>query len=212
MSLEYIKYPDILQFELTSMCNALCLGCSRTDTTNFNFSKPNIPKKSIMSLDAFSNIFNSKAAEKVRKVEFCGTIDEPLMHPEFFEIIDILFKTRPDIEISIHTNGSLRSESDWIELAHSLNRFKKYMVWFGIDGLDDTHVLYRQFTDFDKIIKNSSAFIGAGGIAGWQYIIFPWNKHQINNATQMAKKIGFKEFKTRNDMLWVHQLLKPEMK
>lgn len=197
---DYLSDPETLQFEITSMCNALCLGCPRTDTTNFNHTKPCIPSKSIMSLDTITNIFGSRISKNIKRIEFCGTIDEPLMHPYFFEILDLVYSLRPDIRISIHTNGSLRSETEWAALAKSLNRFTNgYLVWFSIDGLEDTHSLYRQNTDFSKIIRNAKAFITAGGQAAWQYIIFPWNSHQVEIAKNMAAEMQFSKFKTRND-------------
>ena len=46
-------------------------------------------------------------------------------------------------------------------------------------------------------MANAEAFISAGGKAGWQYLIFPWNKHQIYEARDLAKQMGFRNFKER---------------
>ena len=68
------------------------------------------------------------------------------------------------------------------------------VVW-GIDGLEDTNHIYRVGAKWEKIINNAKAFIDAGGIASWQFIEFEHNKHQIEEAKQLAKELGFKEFR-----------------
>ena len=181
------------------MCNALCLGCQRVDPSTYNTVHPAIPKKDIIAVDTIYKLMNSPAMSTVEEIQFCGTIDEPLMHPYFTEILDIMYETNPRLEVEIHTNGSLRSIDYWKELAVNLSRFKKHKVLFGIDGLVDTHSIYRQQTDFETIIRNALHFIRSGGNAEWQYLIFPWNKHQVEEARDMSKRLGFKQFKTRND-------------
>ena len=195
----YSQNPKMLQLELSSMCNAMCLGCQRVDDTTYNTVHPSIPKKEMIAVETLEKLVNSDAMNTVNKIEFCGTIDEPLMHPHFMDIIDLLYNTNPSYEIIIHTNASLRTIKFWEELAIKLAKFRKHKVLFGIDGLTDTHAIYRQQTDFELIIRNAHKFIQAGGNAQWQYIIFPWNKHQVETARDMSKRLGFAEFKTRND-------------
>jgi len=195
----YSNTPRILQLELSSMCNALCLGCQRVDPTTFNTVHPSIPKKQIIEIDILRKLITSNAMSSVDSIEFCGTIDEPLMHPQFLDILDLMYAHNPLYKIVIHTNASLRTLKFWKTLAISLQRFDSHKVLFGIDGLTDTHSIYRQQTNFELIIRNASSFIQAGGNAQWQYIIFPWNKHQVEEAKALSKTIGFKQFKTRND-------------
>jgi MoaA/NifB/PqqE/SkfB family radical SAM enzyme len=195
----YSKNPRILQLELSSMCNALCLGCQRVDDTTYNTVHPSIPKKKMIAVETLEKLVTNSAMSTVDKIEFCGTIDEPLMHPEFMDIIDVMYTANPELEITIHTNASLRTTEFWKDLAIKLSKFRKHKVLFGIDGLVDTHEIYRQQTNFDLIIRNAVHFIRAGGNAQWQFIIFPWNKHQVDEARDMSKRLGFNEFKSRND-------------
>lgn len=197
--MHYVKTPRIIQIELSSMCNALCLGCYRIDQDNYNRSRPDIPHKQFADPQVIKNLFQSTASKTITKIEFCGTIDEPLMHPDFLDILDMLLEIRPDLRITIHTNGSIRSVKFWKELAHKLSQFKSYGMMFSIDGLADTNHIYRQNTYFDKIMQNAQAFIDAGGEAEWQYLIFDWNSHQVAEAKKMAIDMGFTVFKTRND-------------
>ena len=72
---------------------------------------------------------------------------------------------------------------------------KKHRVVFGLDGLENTHHIYRQRTNFKKVISNAKAFLQNGGRAEWQMLVFKHNQHQIDEAKQMAKELGFESFK-----------------
>jgi hypothetical protein len=75
---------------------------------------------------------------------------------------------------------------------------KDHVVIFGIDGLEDTHGVYRVGTDFKQILKNAKAFIDAGGIAEWVFIKFKHNEHQVDEAKALADSIGFQRFSVKN--------------
>jgi MoaA/NifB/PqqE/SkfB family radical SAM enzyme len=197
---EYVSNPKKLQLEISSMCNALCLGCVRTDTFNFNQSKPFISKKNIVEVSTIVKLLSSTSMSTVETLEFCGTIDEPLMHPDFFEILESAFDINPNYKIIIHTNASIRSTKDWTRLATILNKFTTpHRVNFSIDGIGKTHEFYRQFTNYEKILENAQAFIDAGGNAVWQFLIFPWNKHQVDEASKISEQMKFNGFITRID-------------
>ena len=43
-------------------------------------------------------------------------------------------------------------------------------------------------------MRNLSTFINAGGKAEWKYLIFEHNKHQVDDAKQLAKSLGVETF------------------
>ena len=47
----YLMNPTKLQLEISSMCNALCYGCARTESANFNTKRPLIPDKKILTAE-----------------------------------------------------------------------------------------------------------------------------------------------------------------
>ena len=196
MTQTYIAHPTILQLEISSMCNALCFGCARTDKANFNKKLPIIPDKKILQLDVIDKFLSQ--FETVTGLDFCGTVDDPFMHPNFNEILELGLKHGIK-KVWIHTNGSIRNTSYWKETAEILKRYDNHLLKFSIDGLSDTNHIYRQNTDFEKIIDNAKAFIESGGNAGWQYLVFPWNKHQVEEASKLSKEIGFNSFIHRID-------------
>lgn len=201
----YLTSVKKIQFELSSTCNLLCLGCVRTDPINFNQKKEFIEHKQYLSKETFLKIISSKEFESATHLEFCGTIDDPLMHPEFLEMLQLAQQVKK-FTVNIHSNASLRTPDYWIKLAETLLLHKSHQVNFSIDGLKDTNHIYRQGSNWDKIIKNASAFIQAGGYAVWQYLIFPWNADQIDEARALSKKMGFAEFHQRIDRSIATQL------
>ena len=192
----YLQTPIKLQLEISSMCNALCPGCARTDYKNFNQKHPIIPDKKILSLDIIRKFL--KEFTTVYELDFCGTVDDPFMHPHFNEILEIALENGIR-KVYIHTNGGVRNPDYWKRTAEILQKFPAHHLKFSVDGLEDTNHLYRQNTKWDKIMSNAQAFIDAGGNAGWQYIIFPWNEHQVDEARELSKQMGFNNFIERID-------------
>jgi len=200
----------ILQLELSSMCNALCLGCHRTETINFNETKKVIPKKQLVKLETFEKLLKSKTMSTLTDLEFCGTIDDPLMHPDFDKFLSTASKINKDFVTSVHTNGSLRSPEYFKKIGKELLKFPNHSLHFSIDGLRNTNHIYRQKTDFDKIIENAKAAIDSGARVIWQYLIFPWNEHQVDQAEELAYKMGFKSFHKRYDLSHISETETPE--
>lgn len=207
----YSYYPGVLQFEISSNCNAQCPGCARnlivssdnpavnTDITNIQImTHPDIPKNVYLDLDIFKSVFTDRVIEKLECVEFIGTIDDPLVHPEFLEMLKFLTYKVPNVRIIIHSNASLRTPEYFTEMAYILKKVNHKFA-FSIDGLEDTNHLYRRNTKWNKIIENARAFIAGGCNASWQYLIFPWNEHQIEDAKTLAEEMGFGDFRARNN-------------
>ena len=73
---------------------------------------------------------------------------------------------------------------------------RKISVFFGLDGTDQKSLeKYRIGSNFKKVQENYRAFIGAGGNATWQFIVFDHNEHLIKEAENMSKVEGFKRFR-----------------
>ena len=204
---DYLLDPVRLQFEISSMCNALCLGCVRTDSLTFNNKKDLIPNKEILEVDTFKQIILSPSFSSANEIEFCGTIDDPLMHPNFLDMLRFLTELKDrKFRVLIHTNASLRSPEYFAEMAGILRQLDSHVVRFSVDGLADTNHIYRQNTNWKKIMDNASAYIAAGGYAFWQFLIFPWNQHQVAEAKELSVAMGFKEFASRHDRSFTTQI------
>lgn len=198
------KFSELKQIhlEITNNCQASCPMCSRN--IHGGLENPNIKIKG-WSLDQYKSALSNEVLTQVEGVYFCGNYGDPLLNNNLLEMIKYTSQTNENINVRIHTNGSLRSKSWWEELAAALP--KTHNVIFAIDGLADTHSLYRIGTDFNKIIENAQAFINAGGTAEWAFIRFKHNEHQVEECRDLAKKLGFNLFTMKDSSRW---LLEPK--
>lgn len=178
-----------LHIELTSRCQAKCPMCVR----NYHGGQenPNLPLDEI-SFDDFVQIVNDEVLSQVNYIYFCGNFGDPIAATDLIKIVEYCRDKNKNIRIGIHTNGSARSTAWWKNLAKVLPN--DHCVHFALDGLEDTHHLYRIGTDFNKVIENAKAFIEAGGNAEWVFLSFKHNEHQVDTARQMAKDLGFVTF------------------
>jgi MoaA/NifB/PqqE/SkfB family radical SAM enzyme len=194
------KFSQIKQvhLEITNNCQASCPMCSR----NISGGLPNdLIKVHNWSLEDFKTIMNPTLLSQLHGYYFCGTFGDPMLNDNLIEMCRYSTEVAPNVQIAIHTNGSARSTKWWTELAQALPN--DHFVVFALDGLADTQALYRVGTDFNKIIKNAKAFIDAGGKAEWCFIKFKHNEHQVEEARQMAKELGFAEFRLKNSSRFI---------
>lgn len=184
MTVNDIKW---LHVEPTSKCNAWCPQCPRN---NHGFGLTEFLTVQDLDLNIFAKTLEQ--LPNLYAVQFCGNYGDPIAADKIKEMIDIAKKHV--VKIQIHTNGSLRSTKWWSGLAKQLSTVE-HDVWFGIDGLENIHEIYRQGTSYKKIIDNATSFINSGGKATWQFIPFNHNEHQIKDCIRLSQKLGFKKFK-----------------
>lgn len=186
--MKWINKSDIIAFNIehTSYCNLMCPQCGRVVNGKLN---PNLHMNT-MTLDDYKRIFDDDFAHQIEHVFFCGNYGDPLADAHFLDCVTYL--KMKNIRLTIYTNGSMRSIYWWKDLTIVLDKDDK--VIFAIDGLEDTNHLYRVGANFQKVMRNANIFISNGGKARWDYLIFKHNYHQIEEAKQLAKNMGFHTF------------------
>ena len=187
------KLEDIrdVHLEITSKCQAKCPMCPRR--INGGPMNPFVSLDEI-TLDIFKKWFPEDFIKQLNSMFMCGNLGDPIISKDTLEIYQYLRQTSPRIRLSMHTNGSARDENWWKKLAQ-----QRVIVTFGLDGLKDTNHLYRRNVKWEKVMQNSKAFLSTGARAHWDMLIFDHNKHQVDQAKQTAKQMGF-ILKTKYDM------------
>lgn len=181
---------ESIEFELANKCNARCPQCARFSQGKLI----NGLNKDELFFDDICNSISIETIANLKSVVFKGTTGDPIIAKDFVPILKYFKANNSNIKVWIATNGSLHDISYWQELAHILNQNDK--IVFGIDGLADTHSIYRIGTDYHKVLDNAIAFINEGGNAHWQFIKFSHNEHQWQKCVDLSKKLGFKNFIT----------------
>ena len=202
----YADFNSVREFhiEISSRCNAACPMCSRNELGGTT--KPDL-KQDDWKKDFIPKVFD-KRFKNLRNVLFCGTHGDPAVVPHSLDAVEYL-KTNFNTTIEFFSNASTRNKDWWYELGKLLqgeindeNSLAKHyrnhdIGIFSIDGLEDTNHIYRRQTHWNIIMENAEAFIRAGGRARWDFLIFKHNEHQIQEASELATKMGFKQFRIR---------------
>jgi MoaA/NifB/PqqE/SkfB family radical SAM enzyme len=182
------RYEDLreVHVELTTRCNASCPQCPR------NISggpvNPTLPLAEL-SLSDVRSIFPQELLAQLRKIYACGNYGDPMVAQDTLPIFEYFREANPKLDLGMFTNGSGRTADFWKQLAKSVN-----YVRFSIDGLEDTNHLYRRGTRWSHIMNSVAAFVGAGGRAEWDFIVFRHNEHQVEKARVLATQLGFRKF------------------
>lgn len=152
-----ILYDTIreVHLELSSLCNARCPLCPR-NFRGYPYNDGYIETN--LSLNSCQHIFSPAFLKQLDHIWINGNFGDAVMNPETPKIIEYFYSQNSHLNIEMSTNGSARDAWFWQQLSG------KVKVYFCLDGLEDTHHLYRQNTSWPTIIKNAKTFIEAGGM------------------------------------------------
>lgn len=186
-----IKQLDI---GLTNKCNAGCPQCARTDENTLK--AHSYLDLAELSLRDIKTIIPPDQCSKIETIALCGSFGDPLVAKDILKIITYFYDCNPMMKLFIATNGSMRTKKFWYQLAKLLRK-KNAEVTFGIDGItQEQHEKYRVNTKLDKIFDHAEILKMYGVTIKWQYLVFDYNKDDVEKARELSQKKNFDEFFT----------------
>lgn len=186
---------DTINAELSNYCNAACPMCARFDSEQ-NLVK-DITNNAHTTLEEIRDKIGKRVIKNLRNFYSCGNLGDGSMNPQCIEIYEHVKSCNKNTSLSLNTNGGARDKEFWKDLAKL-----GVAVTFSIDGLEDTNHLYRRRVKWDKLMENIESFISAGGEAHWDFLVFKHNQHQLEQAKEMSKTMGFKSFRKKATTRW----------
>ena len=188
------RYEDIrvVHLENTQNCQASCPMCDRNQ--NGGDINPHIDL-SELTLDDCKRIFEPDFIKQLKTMYMCGNLGDPIVARDTLDIFKYFREHNKNMWLSMNTNAGARDEAWWSELAQVFGRMGT--VIFSVDGLRDTNHLYRQGVVWDNVERAMKSFIAAGGRARWDFLIFEHNQHQVEEAEEISKLMGFERFQAK---------------
>ena len=178
-----------IHLEITQKCQAACPMCDRNQ--NGGDLNPHINLDEL-SLQDCKDIFSPTFIKQLNKMYMCGNLGDPISARDTLEVFEYFRSNNQDMQLSMNTNAGARDSEWWESLAKVLG--KNGYVIFSVDGLEETNHMYRQNVQWDKVENAMKSFVGAGGRARWDYLIFEHNQHQVDEARKLSEEIGFESF------------------
>lgn len=167
-----------LNIDIGHRCALECPNCQRQ--RQFTRKGKKVPGYD-MTMDEFYKITSF-----FKSINFSGQLSDPVHHPKFIEILEYCYKNK--IEAIVHNASSLKPRH-WYIKAFKANPLAKWV--FGIDGLPEQSHIYRINQDGKKLydlMVESKKYLKR--LPVWQYLVFNYNEHNIEEAQEMARRDG----------------------
>lgn len=184
-----------LEIELTTKCVLECPACPRVNRRNHPESPEPISywDHGHMDTEVAKNIARYT---DFRRYLFVGCYGDAIYHPDFLELCDYYQNTCNKL-LTIHTNGSAKSKKFWDQAADMHWKRSTEFV-FSVDGLEDTNHIYRINAKWHQIEYGMRAMLNIPKWRRpkliWKFIVFPYNHHQVQQASELAASMGFDRF------------------
>ena len=201
--------------ELTANCNAMCPGCDRWNKGKGGINavvEKNLGSIGHMPFHTFANAIPNELFHDnlgFHTIEFNGSVGDAILHPMFIKFIKLVnnknkqFRLKnghKPVSLKLATNAGLHGKEYWTEVGKQFALSgKRNRIMVALDGTtEETHQQYRRGVSYKKALQNAIYAIDAGANVRWQFIEFQHNKHQIQEAIELAKKYGFEDIEIRN--------------
>ena len=167
--------------DLSHRCILRCPQCLRQKVEGL----PRIARSYDIGEPEFKKILNYYQ----NQITFCGQISDPIYHPKFLSLLEMMNGQGKGLRIATNGTNAPGMDEKWWEKAYSYG-LGENCWYFGVDGLDEKSELYRIGSNFKQVWETMKMGVQAGHPIVWQYIIFGYNEHEIEQAKEIAHKEG----------------------
>lgn len=141
-----LRRPSHVSIELTNVCNADCIMCSRRYMTR---------KVNHMPLELARHVIDECKKAKINAINLFW-MGETILYPHLKEILDYIKSEIPETGIALHTNGGFIDE----EKARIILNSSIAHLNFGLDGITkETYESIRQNISYEKVEENIHQFL-----------------------------------------------------
>ncbi|MCC6278521.1 MAG: radical SAM protein [Oligoflexia bacterium] len=141
------KYPRIIEFELSNVCNLECLMCNGRLSSTIRRHRDNLP--------ALKSPYDDHFVDQLE--EFIPHLDEarfnggePFLQKICWDIWERIIKIKPSIQITVATNGTVLTDKVKTLLAKG-----NFRINLSLDGITkETYEKIRVNSNFDQVMKH----------------------------------------------------------
>lgn len=176
---------DHWHIEPSSICALKCPRCPRAEVPESLLNRQ-------LSLEFFKNQIGADVVRQIRKITFCGNDGDPIYCRDLADICVWLKTIRPEIHITIITNGSYRADDWWQYLGRVLD-WRDEIHW-SLDGWDQaSNQQYRINSDWSSIMSGIKAFGSTNSetYRVWAAIGFRFNQDHIDSMKSLSQSLNF---------------------
>lgn len=182
------SYPYKLILDATNACNLKCPCCPTGRGLKGR-------EKGFMTFERYKKVID-ELKPYIYIVDLFNW-GEPLLNRDIHRMIE--YAESNNICTTIHTNLN-RDISP--EYARSIVESGLSYLSVSLDGADQAvYSDYRRSGDFEKALDNARLFIGLKSkplnkpFITWQFLVFPHNRHQAEQARKLSREMGFDSFR-----------------
>ncbi|GAB4279374.1 MAG: hypothetical protein Kow0068_03330 [Marinilabiliales bacterium] len=145
------KYPIMMDFQISNTCNLECIMCSGEYSSTIRKNR----EKQDNYPDYYKNDFVNQLDEFIPYLQYAKfTGGEPFLINNYYKIWDKIATQKPDINISVSTNGSILND----KIKYLLEKLK-FQFTVSIDSINEnTYPQIRKNSDLQNVLNNIKYF------------------------------------------------------
>lgn len=201
-----MRYPHAIQIELMDICNLHCTHCY-LETEEY---KKN--RTGLISFDFFVSMMNRLEECVKNTTTIAFTMVEALMHPNIFDMFDLVLKMNPNIGLKIATNGILLTERRVKLLKEYEMKMKNTngnnpQILVSVDGYKkETVEKIKTGVSYDKLMRGMKMLKKYKVPYHVSFVVMKDNIDELIDLIPLCKELGASSIRANPIMVWESKL------